>query len=205
MRGVIDRVDVYREDGTTYVRIVDYKTGKKEFKLSDIYKGLNIQLLLYLFTVWKSPPCEFRRALAGDGEIIPAGALYFSARPGEATAESMLYGDDGLITAANAASRTGLVLSDKHIIEAMDREFTGRYAPVKLDKNGDFKKNSGIADLERFGKLYVDIADIIKETGEKICGGFAGAVPTEHGGVMPCDYCSYRPICRVRNTDSGKE
>lgn len=205
MRGVIDRVDVYREDGTTYVRIVDYKTGKKEFKLSDIYKGLNIQLLLYLFTVWKSPPCEFRRALAGDGEIIPAGALYFSARPGEATAETMLYGADGLITAANAASRTGLVLSDKHIIEAMDREFTGRYAPVKLDKNGDFKKNSGIADLERFGKLYLDIADIIKETGEKICGGFAGAVPTEHGGVMPCDYCSYRPICRVRNTDSGKE
>lgn len=205
MRGVIDRIDVYREDDTTYVRIVDYKTGKKEFKLSDIYKGLNIQLLLYLFTVWKSPPCEFRRALAGDGEITPAGALYFSARPGEAKAESMLYGEDGLIAAANAASRTGLVLSDKRIIEAMDREFSGRYAPVKLDKNGDFKKNSGIADLEHFGKLYIDIADIIKETGEQICGGFAGAIPTKHGGFMPCDYCSYQPMCRVTAEISGKE
>ena len=205
MRGIIDRVDVYRDGDTTYVRIVDYKTGSKEFRLSDIYKGLNLQLLLYLFTVWKSPPCSFRDALAGDGEIIPAGALYFSARPGEASSDSMLYGDDGLDFAVSGVSRTGLVLSDRRVIEAMDREFSGRYAPVKLDRDGEIKKTSGVADLEYFSKLYVDISDIITEIGEGIAGGFAGALPKEHGGVLPCDYCSYFPVCRKRYSDEGRE
>lgn len=205
MRGIIDRVDVYRDGDTTYVRIVDYKTGSKEFRLADIYKGLNLQLLLYLFTVWKSPPCSFREALAGDGEIIPAGALYFSARPGETSSDSMLYGDDGLFVAVNGVSRTGLVLSDKRIIEAMDREFSGKYAPAKLDRDGEIKKSSGTADLEYFSKLYVDISNIITEIGEGIAGGFAGAVPKEHGGVLPCDYCSYFPICRKRSSGEGKE
>ena len=46
--GVIDRVDVMEKNGETYVRIIDYKTGKKEFKLSDILFGLNMQMLIYM-------------------------------------------------------------------------------------------------------------------------------------------------------------
>ena len=49
--GVIDRVDVWENEGETYVRIVDYKTGKKEFRLSDVLYGVNMQMLLYLAAV----------------------------------------------------------------------------------------------------------------------------------------------------------
>ncbi len=206
MKGVIDRIDVYREDGCTYVRVVDYKTGKKEFSLSDIYKGLNLQLLLYLFTVWKSPPGEFRDALTGgSGEIIPAGALYFSARPGETASDGIVDGDEGFRLAVKNVSRTGLVLSDRHIIEAMDKEFSGKYAPVRLDKDGEIKKTDSLADMEHFGKLYVDIADVIKEIGEKMTGGFAGAVPKKHGDRLPCDFCAYFPVCRKGGSADGKE
>jgi len=205
MKGVIDRIDVYRKDGVTYVRVVDYKTKKKEFRLADIYKGLDLQLLLYLFTVWKSPPGEFRRALAGDGEIIPAGALYFSACPGETTADTLLYGDEGFEAAVNSVSRTGLVLSDRNIIEAMDSELSGRYAPVKTDKNGDIKKSGSLADLEYFGKLYLDISDVIREMGQRIYDGDAAATPKANGGKLPCENCSYFPICRVDLGSDGEE
>ena len=70
MEGKIDRVDLFREDGQLYVRVIDYKTGKKEFRLSDLLCGLNMQMLLYL------------AALAENGEerygapLLPAGVLY---------------------------------------------------------------------------------------------------------------------------------
>ena len=46
--GIVDRVDTYEKDGITYFRIVDYKTGGKDFVLDDIYYGIGLQMLLYL-------------------------------------------------------------------------------------------------------------------------------------------------------------
>ena len=35
--GVADRVDGWVHDGRLYLRVVDYKTGRKSFSLSDVY------------------------------------------------------------------------------------------------------------------------------------------------------------------------
>ena len=42
IEGKVDRVDVMRRHGNSYVRVIDYKTGSKEFKLSDVLYGLNM-------------------------------------------------------------------------------------------------------------------------------------------------------------------
>ena len=49
--GAVDRVDGWEHDGKLYVRVIDYKTGKKVFNLTDIYHGIGLQMLLYLFTL----------------------------------------------------------------------------------------------------------------------------------------------------------
>ena len=68
------------------------------------------------------------------------------------------------------------------------------------------KLTSGVADLEYFGKLYLDISDIIKEIGEEITGGVACAAPKNLSGHNPCDYCSYFPVCRINSSnDEGEE
>lgn len=74
--GTVDRVDMWQNEGKTYLRIVDYKTGSSKFKLEDAYSGKDIQLPLYLFTV-----CSPQNAgLYGQpGSVIPSAALYFSA------------------------------------------------------------------------------------------------------------------------------
>ena len=74
--GTVDRVDLWRHEGKTYLRIVDYKTGSSKFKLEDAYSGKDIQLPLYLFTVC-SP--ENAKLYDKEGAVVPSAALYFSA------------------------------------------------------------------------------------------------------------------------------
>ena len=50
--GRIDRVDALKGDEGTYIRIIDYKSGSRSFKLSDVYYGLQIQLVTYLGAGW---------------------------------------------------------------------------------------------------------------------------------------------------------
>ena len=60
--GTIDRVDAMPLEklGKTYLRVVDYKTGGKEFKLKEVYCGLDCQMLLYLFTLERNAGAQFR-------------------------------------------------------------------------------------------------------------------------------------------------
>ena len=44
----MDRVDGYVRGDTLYLKVVDYKTGTKQFHLSDLLYGLNLQMFLYL-------------------------------------------------------------------------------------------------------------------------------------------------------------
>lgn len=74
--GTVDRVDIWKHDGKTYLRIVDYKTGSNKFKLEDAYNGSDIQLPLYLFTVCAP---ENARLYDQNGQVVPSAALYFSA------------------------------------------------------------------------------------------------------------------------------
>ena len=61
---------------------MDYKTGKKSFSLSDVYYGLGMQMLLYLFAL-----AETGRERYGM-ETLPAGVLYVPARDEIISADS---------------------------------------------------------------------------------------------------------------------
>ena len=43
VNGKVDRVDGWINGGKLYVRVVDYKTGLKEFSLSDVLSGLGFR------------------------------------------------------------------------------------------------------------------------------------------------------------------
>lgn len=98
--GTVDRVDLWKHDGKTYLRIVDYKTGSSKFKLEDAYSGKDIQLPLYLFTV-----CAPENAKLYDqsGSVVPSAALYFSAAEENGVPKpfqsGMILAEDGVPTA----------------------------------------------------------------------------------------------------------
>ena len=169
--GTIDRLDVYKEDDTTYVRVVDYKTGTKKFRLKEIEQGMNLQMLLYLFSITKMPPCRFREELAGDGEILPAGVLYFSARPGEAKAQKSVSGSEAREIAMADVAREGLLLSEESVLRAMDSELKGKYIPVKVKKDGTLGKSDALASTEAFEDVFRQISSTVCRIGEEMKNG----------------------------------
>lgn len=48
LHGRIDRVDLSEDDGHVYVKIIDFKSGKKDFNIASLYYGLQLQLVLYM-------------------------------------------------------------------------------------------------------------------------------------------------------------
>lgn len=81
LAGKVDRVDGYIRDGRLYLRVMDYKSGKKSFSLSDIWYGLNMQLIIYLYALQEEGLDRYRRLLSEElNEIVPAGVLYVPVR-----------------------------------------------------------------------------------------------------------------------------
>ena len=72
--GFVDRVDGWVEDGRLYLRVVDYKTGRKSFDLTEVWNGLGLQMLLYLFTLEDRGEKFYGKPVEG------AGVLYLPAR-----------------------------------------------------------------------------------------------------------------------------
>ena len=139
LTGIADRVDGWLHGGKLYLRVVDYKTGRKEFSLSDVWYGRILQMLLYLFTLADGGGSRY------GSEIVPAGVVYIPARSPMLSAAGPT--DDAELDAARAKElrRSGLVLDDPSVMEAWEHGEDKRYIPVKF-KNGA-PSSEAVADL----------------------------------------------------------
>ena len=193
--GVVDRVDVYEKDDKFYVRVVDYKTGAKEFSAEELKLGLNMQMLLYLFSIWKNGKKQNSGlSVPTNSEILPAGVLYFSAGVPTVTLDHEITAEEVMSTVSGKLGRDGLLLDDPDILDAMEMGLAGKYLPVKQKKDGTVV--GSLASLEDFKGLLADMEDTIKRIGREMKSGNAEAMPLcdkKHNG---CAYCPMKPVCR---------
>lgn len=197
IRGSIDRVDTYTENGEQYVRVVDYKSGIKKFKLSDILYGLNLQMFVYLFTL-----CKSDNELAGK----EAGVLYLhSSRkiynvPRNDIDLSVLKED------SDAYKMVGVVLNDDEnpIAEHMEHDLRGEFIDVKCSaKNGVC---GSIVSLEDMGRISRKIDSLIEQMGVELHMGKIMQNPvdsTNHNNT--CEFCDYSSVCANRKEIELKE
>lgn len=197
LTGVVDRLDTWQDGGVTYVRVVDYKTGAKKFHRNDVEIGINIQLLLYLFSVLRCPPGDFRERLTGkeDGEIRAAGAIYLSARPGETDANTLLSREDAFRLAEENADRSGILTDDERVLRAMEVDLEGKYIPYKT--NVKDKRSNADLSPEEMDEMEMTMLNSIARVGTEMCSGAAGAVPQIFHNQDPCKYCVMKEICRT--------
>ncbi|MBR6825632.1 MAG: PD-(D/E)XK nuclease family protein, partial [Oscillospiraceae bacterium] len=51
LEGKVDRMDLWKQGNRTYYRVIDYKTGHTSFNYTNVYYGLGMQMLIYLFAI----------------------------------------------------------------------------------------------------------------------------------------------------------
>lgn len=181
--GTVDRADVYRKDGVAYLRVVDYKTGQKEFHLDEIYNGLNTQMLLYLAALEQS-------GLPGIEDVRAAGVLYLMSDPAPKTVSRETAASTG-----PAYRVDGLILEDADVIDAMDGGHTGRFVPLSFTKNS-YRATEKAADLAKLGRITLHVKKLAAEMADELYRGEISAMPLVHRDKKQCDYCDYRCVCR---------
>ena len=194
--GVADRVDICRRGNDVYVRVVDYKTGSREFSLYDISLGLNLQMLLYLFSIWKDRGGNFRRTLGITGDIIPAGVLYCTAKPAEVSVTPEAAESDVLAKVADTLKRRGMAIGDETVLRMMERNLAGKYIPVTLKKDGTLKTSLTLESLEGIGKLMDQVCATAAKLAYGMKCGNVSARPLKDQKHDGCRFCPHRSVCR---------
>ncbi len=192
--GQIDRVDTYEKDGVVYVRVVDYKTGKKEFLRSDLEKGLNLQMFLYMLSVMENEE-RFCAMTDTKGKVVPAGVLYYIARlPSDIG--TVAFEDEKLEQLLiNNIERQGLVLDDPDILSAMSKDGSFKALPDGIIKKPRSRKERPVYTLEGFEDIRNSIALTLTKIADSMKSGAADATPPEDD-KKHCDRCRMRAICR---------
>lgn len=197
--GSVDRVDLMEKDGIKYIRVIDYKTGKKEFRLSELFSGINIQMVLYLMALEKNGKEYF-------GDFIPAGVLYLPSKIGleDYMSQRKPSGDDVASLKRKSGKLSGMILNSPVVYNGMGVDVYPDYFPVGYNKNGDLTGNN--FTQRDFKALSSVVNDKICQMGDALHKGIISAIPTgKDGKAKPCVYCSYKAICNYENGDEINE
>jgi len=191
--GTVDRADEWIEDdGTRWVRVVDYKTGSKKLDLKEVYCGLDCQMLLYLFTLERNAKRQFPGATA-------AGVEYLLADPAPKSVDRSELGDDA--DPAPTYPMNGLLLDEESIYRAMDTKGTGEFVPLSFSaKTGKpLNAKSTLADTAKLGRIRDHLDGLLIDMAKNLYGGRIDAEPLCTGGRSPCTYCEFRCACTHRD------
>ena len=197
IKGAVDRVDVYEENGKQYIRVVDYKSGYKEFSLSDILYGLNLQMFIYLFTLAQS-----------DSEYsgISSGVLYMHSARKVISVDNKNDKKDFEKKEKDEFKVRGLVLNDAEheVAKHMEHDLEGKYIPVKYSEKSGV--SGSVVSLEELGIIANKINSLIVQMGDSLQSGNISQNPIN--GInhdKTCEYCDYRAVCMNRREVPKRE
>lgn len=193
IRGVIDRVDQLTLEDSSYVRIIDYKSGMKSLSLNEIYHGLQMQLMVYLSACVENP------AFFSKEKVAAAGAFYFkiddpmidSTEQDPETVKSVIEGELKL---------DGLSVENREVLEGLDQELfelgASKVVQVRLKNDGAFTKDSKVLPEAALSGLIKHVKKTITHVGNEIVSGKIDILPIKNGQTTSCTFCDYRAICQ---------
>lgn len=203
LRGRIDRVDTWEDDSDgedrIYVKVIDYKSGSRDFSLAALYYGLQLQLVVYM-----NAAMEMEKRNRPDARVLPAAMLYYRVqdplvqvqeKTQEMTAEQI---NAEILTKLRM---TGVVNASDRVVRGLDGQFDTRsdVIPVERTKDGSFGARSSLMEEADFQVIsdYVNLK--IRELGTDILNGRIPLNPVGQAGsaaqASACTYCPYSRVC----------
>ena len=185
LNGKIDRIDIAKTEEGKYIRIIDYKSYNKELKLSDIYYGLQLQLLVYLDA-------------ATEEDLLPGGMLYLKLDDPMIKSDKKVSKEEIEAEINKKLRMKGVILSDARLLKAMDNNMVKESSVLDLTikNDGSFSSKVPCATKEQFADLRKHMRKILKQMGDEILSGNIKNEPIKKKGKSPCEFCDYKLICR---------
>ena len=198
--GFVDRVDGWVDNGRLNLRVVDYKTGRKTFDLTEVWNGLGLQMLLYLFTLEEKGQALYGLPVEG------AGVLYLPAREAVIRGNRFMNDEELQKKVDKELTRSGLVVDDPRVLDAMEErsERGYRFLPLKVSKSTGQITGEALASAEQLGKLGKHVQRVLEDICQELAGGNIAADPFWRGPEKnACRYCDYAAACHFEPGRGG--
>ncbi len=192
LTGVIDRVDLAETQDAVYVKILDYKSGKKSLKPESIADGEQLQLPLYM----EQKVTELEKKTGKP--VVPAAMLYYRVGDPEIPAEKVLDPEEVASKRKEAMRPTGMISNREDVLTLLDAglgEAAGSFASqvVRVKKNKDGNPGSGSDTVPEEVMDAVVRYSVLeaRDMGKKILQGCKSVLPADKA----CEYCDFRSAC----------
>jgi ATP-dependent helicase/nuclease subunit B len=190
--GRIDRVDSADLESGTYFRVIDYKTGQKSFSLSEVYYGLQLQLLVYLDALISNAQHYT------DRQAIPGAVLYFRVDDPMISGTADMTEEEIEKAILKKLKMNGLILKDARVVKSMDKEIEGYslIIPARMNKGDVLGSTPSVVSLEQFDILREYVRDTMVRICEDMLNGNIEIKPSKSKKHTACNYCSFASVCQ---------
>ncbi|MEG1458850.1 MAG: PD-(D/E)XK nuclease family protein, partial [Acetivibrio sp.] len=199
LMGRVDRIDLCEKEQEIYVKVLDYKTGKKSFDITDVYYGLQLQLVVYMETMLEKTKKDRR-----EKTVVPAGIFYYNIDDPIVDKPDAVFLEEQILKELRV---NGLVNEKTEIIRALDHSFDEKeesilspsiksnVIPVETVKCGELSKNSSAIKTEDFQRMISFVRKKMTDFGNEIMEGNYRKNPYKLGDATACDYCKFAGAC----------
>ena len=195
--------DTFEDENKISIKVIDYKSGNTKFDLIRVYRGLQLQLVVYM-----DAAMEMLRGQHPKKEILPGGILYYHIDDPVLESDTPLSDEEAEQALLFALRPDGLVNSGEEIYRAMDQNFEGKsqMIPVEIKKNGEISTaRSKVASTEEFAVITRYVEHEIRQCGEAIYAGNIAVNPYRSDIETSCTYCPYASVCGMDAKIPGYE
>lgn len=210
IEGKIDRVDFLKDpknEGSQYIKIIDYKSGKEKFDTHEAKAGWKLQLMLYLRAAMgggsyaEDRENPFKPA-DRENPFKPAGVFYFEIAEPQIDVTDFPdndYTEKVKTERKKSFKLDGVVLDNQSIIENIAGEFSGYsdILPVRKTKEGTFAGTTERKMLreEEFSELLDAVNHKVEELCSELIAGTIEVKPKKVKEETACKFCLYKSIC----------
>ena len=157
--------------------------------MNDILHGRDMQMLIYLFALEKFGSSRY------GIKPEPAGVLYVPARDVILNASRNATGEEIEKLRTGEMRRSGLILNDNEIIEAMEMGAVKEYLPVKTTKEGILTGDS-LVSSKQIALLGEHIGGMMSRAKQEIKSGKNECTPYfKNENNNACSFCQYHAVC----------